>query len=126
METWSVVGIGNNGSGVGSPIQQYTEIDETTLGLVVPVEPDDIFQYEVAEFSGTREEIDGLNDTALVNVTNTLAAGKRMVYRNGLLIHESLTLGAPIDRYEVLNNFAIQLGENAQLDDWITVITVPL
>jgi hypothetical protein len=115
-----------NSAGIGSPEQQYTEFDSTTLTLAVPVEPDDIFQYEISEFEGTREEIDGLNDTAIVNLTNIIASGKLFVYRNGLLIHNSVTLGQPIDRYQVLNNSTIELGENAQLDDWITVITVPL
>lgn len=113
-------------SAVGSNEQRYTELDSNTIQLSEAALEDDIFQFEISEFSGTREDVTGINNSNTVILSNSLASGKYMVYRNGLLIHESPSLGNAVDRYEVINNFTIQLGENAQTEDVITVIVVPI
>ncbi len=116
-------GILLNKASKGELIDQYTEITDTTIGLPVSLAISDILTFEVSDFTGTREDISGLDNTSIVTLANSIASGKILVYRNGKLIHNSNSLGSAIDRYSVSNNFEIVLGENAQLTDYITVIT---
>ena len=113
-----------NKNGKGSAVDQYTEVDDTHIGLLESSIVSDIFTFEVSEFNGTREDINNLDNTTTVTLANSIASGKILVYRNGKLIYDVAGLGSTIDRYSVTNNFEIELGEAAQLTDYITIITL--
>ena len=114
-------GVLMNSDAKGSAIQQYTESGPNEVVLTVPSKVTDIFTFIISEFQGSREDIDGLANTKTVGLNNSIENGTTLVFRNGILIQNTL-LGETVDRYTKVNNFELELGLEAQTENTIIVI----
>lgn len=108
----------DKGSDVG---QQYIEYDSNTIKLRKDSKVTDVFTFIVQEFEGTREDVDGLDNTKIVGLNSSIEKGTTLVFRNGVLI-QNTPAGNAVDRYSVVHNLELELGKEAQLGNFITVI----
>jgi len=111
-------------SGSGGLITKYTEATSTTITLEVAATPSDIFIIqEMGVDPSFREEVTGATGFT-INLINSYTMGdeKLLVYRNGVLLLNSLTLGDQIDRYQELSTTSVQLEVTAVATDVFTFI----
>ena len=113
-----------NPSGLGGLQDFYTEASTTSILLGQAAIPTDIFFVEVlAQSPVFREDKDNIVGTNLPTTTPyTVGSDKVLVYRNGLLQFNSVTLGGAIDRYQEFNanNFTLEVA--SQSTDWWTIL----
>lgn len=92
---------------------KYTETSTTSITLALAAGVTDVFKVFRAGTPPTwRKSLTGTTGTHLVipgAVTFTPGSPKLLVFRNGLLIADSLVLGNPVDRYQQSSNNAIDL-----------------
>ena len=118
-------GVYNNDLGVGAPVEQYSAVNgskEITLGVIGST--DDWFLVEyLGEDLLSKEPISGVvgNILTLTNPLN-LTDDKEFVLKNGLLLHNSTSLGSSGDRYTLNSPTEINLGLNANLNDSFVVL----
>jgi len=117
-------GVLMNHQAIGSPVLQYTETSTTSIDLAEPATAGEIFVfengYQVPQF---REDITGLTGTTIA-LANSYVPGDQhlLVFRNGVLMFKSATLGDPIDRYSESGTSTIELEVVATADEVFSVI----
>lgn len=113
-----------NAAGLGDLVDKYNEFNTTTIELAVVASSNDVFLVEHLGSTPTfREDISGLSGT-IIDVGNTYTVGdkKLLVFRNGLLLHNSTTIGQAVDRYTEYSNHEVELGVAAITSDVFTFI----
>lgn len=113
-----------NKSGYGAAIDQYTEIGDDKIQLVEAAVPSDVFVFiEKGADPTFREDVTGqTGDTITITNTYNTSDDNLLVYRNGILIVPSASLGDPIDRYQKATTTTITLEVDAVADDWFSFI----
>jgi hypothetical protein len=108
---------------VGDAVDQYQETTTTTITLQSASVAADTFRTEVIASPVFLEEVDGESGLA-IPTTNTISAAdaKLNVFRNGILMQESGTLGDPVDRYIVSGANEITLETAAVASDRFTFL----
>jgi hypothetical protein len=100
--------------GIGDINSTYTESSTTSVTFDAPVDFDDLLSFEYFPSLSWRESQIIASGTA-VNFLNpyTIGDGRLMIFRNGLLMVNSLTLGTPIERYSETSVSGITLEQAA-------------
>lgn len=117
-------GVLMNNAGLGGPVDRYTETSTTQITLDQAAVPSDVF---ILEYAGAaydfREDVSPFVGSTL-NLSNSLNPGdnKELVFKNGVLLYNSNTLGVADDRYGIADATTINLGAPANLLDYFTVI----
>ena len=117
-------GVLMNNQALGSTIFQYTESSTTTIDLAEAATADEIFIIENAfQAPQFREDITGLTGTT-ITLANSYVPGDQhlLVFRNGVLMYKSASLGQPVDRYSESGATTIELVEAATSDEVFSVI----
>jgi len=117
-------GILMNSSSKGGLVDQYTEFNSTTLNLAQAAVSSDVFvAMEMGVVSDFRYDLDGITGTIVtIPDTYTLGSEKLLVYKNGILMLNSTTLGVASDRYTETTTSSITLESAIVSTDVITVI----
>lgn len=117
-------GLMMNDSGFGDPAEQYTETSTTSITLTVAATVADYFVFEVmAAAPAWREDITGITGVTL-NFSNPYVMGdkKLLIWKNGVLLFNSLTIGAAGDRYQEATTTSATLGIAAVAADVFVAI----
>ena len=117
-------GVLMNSSGLGSAVEQYTETSTTSITLATASLASDLWTYYVASSAPTfREDLDGFSGTVL-NISGTYVIGdeRLLVFKNGVLLFNSLSLGVAGDRYQETGTSQVTLGAAAVVSDWFSFI----
>lgn len=117
-------GVLMNNQGIGDATEQYSETSTTSITLADPAVADDWFVFENAYAPHAfRENITGVTGFVLT-LSNSYTPGddRLMVFRNGILMFKSVTLGDPVDRYSETSSTEITLEEVATSSEWFSVI----
>jgi hypothetical protein len=105
---------------------KYTETSSTTVELDLPAGVSDVFTIYNAGVAHTwREASNGFTGTNLTipgSQSYTTGDQKLLVFRNGVLMLNSLTLGTTADRYQELSTTQIQLIEAAVTTDYFEFV----
>jgi hypothetical protein len=112
-----------NSAGIGPSVGTYTETSTTFITLDVGlISADVVFIQVEANNPLFREDIDSITGLT-VTFVNTISGGddKLLIYRNGSLLHESTTIGDPIDRYTVTGTNTITIEVAAISTDVFTL-----
>jgi hypothetical protein len=113
-----------NSAGLGSTLDTYTETSPTQITLDSPALASEVFLVlQLGGVPNFREDKTGLTGFTL-NLINTYNIGDEglKVWRNGVLIHNSAVLGAPIDRYGENTSSSITLYSAALASEVFTFI----
>ena len=115
-----------NTSGLGASIDQYTESSSTSIELGATANSTDVFLVTSLGTSPVfRVDVDGFTSNIInLGITYTMGSYRLLVFRNGSLLHNSTTIGSPIDRYIESSNTEIQLEVSAVASDVFTFIYV--
>jgi hypothetical protein len=112
-----------NAAGLGSLADQYSETSPTTITLGLTAAPSDVFAFHIAGASPTfRQDSTGLTGTVLTVPLYTIGDKKLFVWKNGILMVNSLSLGGPGDRYTETSTTSITLVVAAVATDVFTFI----
>lgn len=117
-------GVLMNASGLGTAVEQYTETSTTSITLAQASLASDLWTYYVASSAPTfREDLDGFSGTVL-NISGTYVIGDKhlLVFKNGVLLFNSLTLGVAGDRYQETGTSQVTAGVAAVVSDWFSFI----
>lgn len=107
-------GILMNKSGLGLAVDRYTESSSTTITLASSASASDVFLVVNRPAPTYRQDITGQTGSVLTigNVYN-LGAQELQVYRNGVLLFNSSSLGTTADRYQETTTTTITLAQAA-------------
>jgi len=113
-----------NAAGLGAAATQYTESSSTTITLGTSLVTDDVLVVIKLPTPVTaRSDIDGETGIFISGVpTYTIGTDELLVYRNGVLMFNSGTLGSSFDRYSETSATSITLGATAVVGDVFTFI----
>lgn len=112
-----------NDAGLGTSEVQYTETTVTSLTLGLAAAKSDIFVIVRGATPSQREDRDGETGTFISGLpTYSLGSGELIVFKNGVLMFDSTTLGTSFDRYQETSSTSITLEEAAEVDDVFTFI----
>lgn len=112
-----------NNQALGDPIDQYTETSTTSITLGVSLTSSDIIVVERISSPTSRQDIDGEVGTFISGIsTYSLGSDELLVYKNGILLFNSTTLGTTFDRYQETSSTSITLEEPATATDVFTFI----
>ena len=117
-------GILMNNQSLGSSDFQYTESSTTTIELASAALSEDIFVFENANQAPQfREDITGVTGTT-ITLANSYTPGDQhlLVFRNGVLMFKSPTLGNPVDRYSESSSTTIELDDSATSGEVFSII----
>lgn len=119
-------GVLMNTASIGNILQQYSETSTTTVTLAQAAIPTDVFTVYIQGAVPTfREDANGFTGTTItIPGANSYTIGSKelLVYRNGVLILNTATLGAPIDRYTEASTTTIELGSAITASETLTFI----
>jgi len=113
-----------NSSALGDLIDQYTEASPTSITLAVPSAADDVWLIEYASVAPTwRQDISGIvGPTLTFSSPYTVGDNKLLVWKNGILLLNTTSLGDPVDQYQETGPTTVQLQLAAEASDWFTAI----
>jgi len=112
-----------NDAGFGSTDTQYTETSSTVVTLADAATTTDIFTIISGPIPTFREHLIGEIGTVISPITGyTIGTGELLVYKNGILMINTLSLGASIDRYQESSTTTITLEDVAVATDVFTFI----
>lgn len=107
-----------NNAGLGNAEDQYTESSATTITLGAALVNDDIIVVEKSTPPTSVEFRDGETGTFISGIaTYTLGSDELLLYKNGVLLFNSTTLGNSFDRYQETSTTSITLEESADATD---------
>jgi hypothetical protein len=107
-----------NDQGLGLPADSYIEASATSLTLAEAANTDDIFVIIRGTNPLSREDRNGETGTFLSGLpAYSLGTEELLVYKNGILLFNSTTLGTSFDRYQETSITSITLEEAATIDD---------
>jgi len=117
-------GLMMNKSGFGGISEQYADTSATSITLVDPAIISDYFIFEYMDAAPTwRQDITGVvGVTVTFSSVYVLGNKKLLVWRNGILLFNSATIGLPGDRYQEATTLTITLGVAAASGDTFTAI----
>jgi hypothetical protein len=117
-------GVFMNRGAYGSPVDRFSEIDSTTIGLEEPATPDETFIIEFQARTPTSVEVQQGVVGNTLTLANPIQVGTKrlLLFKNGILMLDSTTLGDVSDRYQEINATTIELGENAVANDYFMII----
>lgn len=113
-----------NVSALGGAIDQYSETSSTSITLAVAAVLSDVFTFYVAGSAPDfREDLDGFS-AALIPISGVYTIGDKrlLVFKNGVLLFNSLSLGTASDRYQETGTSEVTLGAAAVPTDWFSFI----
>lgn len=115
-----------NSIGIGEAVDQYTETTPTSITLGIAAESDDVFLIEhLGALPLFRTDITGqVGNTIVIGNTYVMGSKKLMVYRNGVLLINSVSIGQPIDRYLEVSSGSISLETTAESSDVFSFINL--
>ena len=112
-----------NSSSLGSSVDQYTETSTTSITLALASSVSDVFTIHYLGIAPDfRQDLTGLTGSSITVNTYTMGNKKLLVYRNGVLMVNSLTLGDSVDRYQETTSTSITLSTSAISSDVFTFI----
>lgn len=117
-------GILLNSNSLGTSDMYYTEASSTSITLGLAAVSSDIFVVqEMGAIPAFREDITGVTGT-VINLSNSYGVGNKtlLVFRNGVLIYNSLTMGSSIDRYQETSPTSITLETAAVATDVLSFV----
>ena len=116
-------GVLMNSTGLGNPIDKYTETSSTLITLNQVATSGEHFLISYGPVPSNRTDIDGLTGTFISSVpTYNMGTDELLVYRNGILMFNSTSLGIPVDRYQETSATSITLASAALASDVFTFI----
>lgn len=116
-------GVLMNAASLGTAVDQYTEASTTSLSLNVAAVSTDVFLVERGPVPTFREDLDGFSGTLItLGSSYTMGTQELLVFRNGILLYNSLTLGAAINRYQETSTTTVTVGVTASPSDVFTFI----
>lgn len=113
-------GILMNNQGAGALVDQYTETSTTSITLAQAAVATDVFLVEVVPVPSFREILSGVTGTSLTipgGNSYSTGTGELLVYRNGILMLNSVTLGTATDRYQETSSTVVTLADPAVVSD---------
>lgn len=113
-----------NASGLGATFEQYTETSSTSITLNLAASPSDVFSFYVMGANPTfRQDVDGLTGLVLtLPAPITVGDERLLVFKNGVLMLNSLVIGAAFERYTETSTTQITLAFAAVPSDVFTYI----
>ena len=116
-------GVLMNASGLGDPIDKYAETSSTLITLTQAATSGEHFLISYLPIPNNRTDIDGLTGTFISSVpTYNVGTGELLVYRNGILMFNTTSIGIPVDRYQETTATSITLASAALASDVFTFI----
>ena len=116
-------GVFMNASGFGVAIDQYSETSTTSITLATAAVPSDIFTITRGPTPTWREDLTGITGTTAVFSSAYLMGTQRLlIFKNGVLMLDSVSLATSSDRYQELSSTSIQLEVALTPSDVITGI----
>ena len=116
-------GILMNDAGLGNPIDKYSETSSTLITLNQAATTSEHFLISYGPVPTSNSSLDGFTGTFISSVpTYNMGSDELLVYRNGVLMFNSLTLGLPVDRYTETSPTSITLSSTAVASDVFTFI----
>ena len=116
-------GVLQNDQALGDPDQQYSETSSTSITLGSALLSDDIIVVQKATAPSSVEHRDGETGTFISGISSySLGSDELIVYKNGVLLFNSTTLGGSFDRYQETSSTSITLEEAAVASDVFTFI----
>lgn len=108
-----------NAASLGASVDQYTETSTTSITLALLASPTDIFTLEsLSSAPAFRHTVSSLSGLLLTVPTNyTIGSGKLLVFKNGVLMANSLVAGFSSDRYTETSTSSITLEVAAIASD---------
>jgi len=105
--------------------QRYTETSNTSITLDTAAQVDETFKVYIGSTPDWRESDDGfvgLSITIPNSKTFTPGDSKMLVFRNGVLLHNSVAVGTGAMRYQEAGNNGITLEDAATASDFFEFI----
>lgn len=116
-------GVLMNAAGLGAAIDQYTEASSTSITLATASVMTDVWCFHsMSVVPDYRSDVSGLTGTTLTVPTYTMGDKRLLVFRNGILMLNSLSLGAANDRYQEATTTTLTLADAAVVGDVFTYI----
>lgn len=115
-------GVLMNAAGLGAAPDRYTETSSTVITMASALIASDVLVVMYEDVPQYRDDSTGLSGTVLSIPTYTVGNGELMVYRNGVLMFNSLSLGAASDRYQETSSTSITLASAASASEVFTFI----
>lgn len=118
-------GILMNASGYGAAADRYTETSSTTITLSQAASSGEVFTIVSGPVPVARIDRTGLSGSSITLASAyTVGSGKLLVFRNGVLMLNSSTLGSSVDRYSEASSNSIALATAAVTSEVFTFIIV--
>jgi hypothetical protein len=116
-------GVLMNSAAAGAAVDQYTEASPTTITLAQTAVATDVFVVASGPTPTFREDITGVTGP-VINLAGsyTIGSDELLVYKNGVLMLNSVSLGIAADRYQETGSTAITLEVAILASELITVI----
>lgn len=112
-----------NTASLGDPVNQYAETTSTSITFGVSLVDTDIIVIEKTTPPTSRQDIDGEVGTFISGIgPYTLGTDELLVYKNGILMLNSTTLGDAVERYQETSTTSITLEAAAVASDVFTFI----
>jgi hypothetical protein len=115
-------GVLMNAAGLGAAPDRYTETSSTVITMASALAASDVLVVMYEDVPQYRSDSTGLSGTVLSIPTYTMGNGELSVYRNGVLMFNSLSLGAASDRYQETSSTSITLASAASVSEVFTFI----
>jgi hypothetical protein len=115
-------GVLMNAAGLGSAVTQYTETSNTSITLGIAAVASDVFVLIYEDVPQYRQDSSGLTGTVLTIPTYAMGTGELLVYRNGVLMFNSNSLGSASDRYQETSTTSITLADAATAPEVFTFL----
>jgi len=113
-----------NTAGYGDPQDQYSETSSTSITLAQSAVAGEIFTIISGDAPSFREDRTSIIGTVISSLpTYNVGSGEMLVYRNGILIFNSLTLGTIEQRYSETSSTSITLQDAAESAEVFTFIS---
>lgn len=116
-------GVLMNTASMGNPVDQYSESSTTTITLSSAATATEVFNVVVGPTLSSREDITGQTGTVLtLSNSYTIGSQRLLVFRNGVLMLNSVSLGSVSDRYSQTSTTSITLASAALASEVFTFI----
>lgn len=117
-------GVLMNTAGLGAAADQYTETSTTSITLALASNVSDVWTFYVMGVAPTfRQDVDGLTGTVLTLPAPITVGNERLlVFKNGVLMLNSLTMATANERYQETSTTQITLAAAAIATDVFTYI----
>lgn len=114
-----------NTASMGGALDQYSETSTTSITLTSAAVANEIFEYLYLASITSRDDVTGVTGTVIVVPTAyTMGNQRLLVFKNGTLMFNSLTLGGAQDRYQETSTTSITTAAAAVATDVFTFINV--